>query len=58
MKPKIGDFVAPPDAEEMCGFRILEFEEALATGGLTPEEADILIPIHCMAVGRRKCIPE
>jgi hypothetical protein len=35
----LADFVTPPEAEEMCGFRILEFEEALATVGLTPEEA-------------------
>ena len=42
----LGDFVATPEAEETCGFRILEFEEALATVGLTAEEIDIIIHTH------------
>jgi glyoxylase-like metal-dependent hydrolase (beta-lactamase superfamily II) len=42
----LGDFVAPPEAEETCGFRFLGFEEALATVGLTPEKIDIIIHTH------------
>jgi len=42
----LADFVAPPGAEETCGFRMLEFEEALATVGLTPEAVDIIIHTH------------
>jgi N-acyl homoserine lactone hydrolase len=42
----LGDFVAPPEAEEAFGFRILEFEEALTTVGLTPAEIDIIIHTH------------
>ena len=42
----LADFVAPPGAEEACGFRILEFEEALAEVGLTPEAVDVIIHTH------------
>ncbi|MGE5258807.1 MAG: N-acyl homoserine lactonase family protein [Hyphomicrobiales bacterium] len=40
------EFAAPADVEEKCGFRILEFEGALATAGLTPETVDIIIHTH------------
>jgi len=40
------EFAAPPDVEEKCGFRILEFEEAIATAGLTPQTVDIIIHTH------------
>ena len=42
----LADFVAPPGAEEALGFRILQFEEALATVGLTPESIDVVIHTH------------
>jgi glyoxylase-like metal-dependent hydrolase (beta-lactamase superfamily II) len=42
----LADFVAPPGAEEACGFRFLEFEAALATVGLKPEAIDIIIHTH------------
>src|SRR5512143_2477786 len=40
------EFATPPDAEEKCGFKILEFEEALTTAGLRPETSDIIIHTH------------
>jgi glyoxylase-like metal-dependent hydrolase (beta-lactamase superfamily II) len=39
-------FMVPEDAEKECGFNILEFEEALQTLGLTPEDIDIIIHTH------------
>ena len=42
----LAEFVAPPGAEEACGFRILEFEEALATVGLKPEDVDLIVHTH------------
>ncbi len=42
----LGDFVVPPEAEKACGFRILEFEEALATVDLRPEDIDIILHTH------------
>jgi len=42
----LAEFVAPPDAEEKCGFKILEFEEALEREGLTFESVDVIIHTH------------
>jgi glyoxylase-like metal-dependent hydrolase (beta-lactamase superfamily II) len=42
----LAEFVTPPDAEKACGFRILEFEDALSKVGLTPEKIDIIIHTH------------
>ena len=39
-------FMVPEGAEEECGFKILEFEEALKTQGLAPEDIDIIIHTH------------
>jgi N-acyl homoserine lactone hydrolase len=39
-------FVVPPDLEERLGFKIQEFEDALATFGLAPEGIDIIIHTH------------
>ena len=39
-------FVVPEGAEEQCGFKILEFEEALATLPMKPEDIDIIIHTH------------
>jgi N-acyl homoserine lactone hydrolase len=39
-------FVIPDGAEEQCGFKILEFEDALATLNLKPEDIDIIIHTH------------
>jgi N-acyl homoserine lactone hydrolase len=39
-------FVAPDDVEQKCGFQVLEFEEALATLNLKPEDIDIVIHTH------------
>ena len=39
-------FVVPEGAEEHCGFKILEFEDALATLNLNPENIDIIIHTH------------
>jgi len=39
-------FVVPEGAEEECGFDILEFEEALSSLDLTPEDIDIIIHTH------------
>lgn len=42
----LAEFVAPPDIEEKCGFRVMEFEDALASVGLTPEAIDLIIHTH------------
>ena len=39
-------FMVPDGAELKLGYKILEFEEALATLNLTPEEIDIIIHTH------------
>jgi N-acyl homoserine lactone hydrolase len=39
-------FVVPDDLGKTYGFDILEFEEALATVGLRPEEIDVIIHTH------------
>jgi len=39
-------FMVPEGAELSLGYKILEFEEALATLNLTPEEIDIVIHTH------------
>jgi glyoxylase-like metal-dependent hydrolase (beta-lactamase superfamily II) len=39
-------FMVPPGVEEQCGFQVLEFEEALDTHGLKPEDIDIIIHTH------------
>ena len=39
-------FVVPDDVEQKCGFKVLEFEEALATVDLKPEDIDIIIHTH------------
>lgn len=42
----LAEFVAPPDVEEKCGFNVMDFEEALAGVGLTPEAIDLIIHTH------------
>ncbi len=42
----LAEFVAPPDVEEKCGFKVMEFEEALAGVGLTPQAIDLIIHTH------------
>ena len=39
-------FMVPDGAEKECGFKILEFEEALETLNLKPEDIDIIIHTH------------
>ena len=39
-------FMIPEEAEEECGFKIREFDEALATLDLKPEDIDIIIHTH------------
>ena len=39
-------FMVPEGAEKECGFKILEFEAALDTLNLTPENIDIIIHTH------------
>jgi N-acyl homoserine lactone hydrolase len=39
-------FVVPTGAEEECGFKILEFEDALSSQNLKPEDIDIIIHTH------------
>jgi len=39
-------FIVPDRAGEKCGFEIFEFEEALATVNLKPEEIDVIIHTH------------
>ncbi len=40
------EFMVPPAAEEETGLKIMEFEEALATVNLKPEDVDIVIQTH------------
>jgi N-acyl homoserine lactone hydrolase len=40
------EFMVPPRAVEETGLRIMEFEEALATVNLRPEDVDIVIQTH------------
>jgi glyoxylase-like metal-dependent hydrolase (beta-lactamase superfamily II) len=40
------EFMIPPGAEEETGLNIMEFEEALATVELKPEDVDIVIQTH------------
>jgi N-acyl homoserine lactone hydrolase len=40
------EFMVPPGAEEQTGLRIMEFEEALQTVNLKPDEVDIIIQTH------------
>jgi N-acyl homoserine lactone hydrolase len=42
----LAEFVAPPDAEKKCGFRVMEFEEALESAGLTPAAVDLILHTH------------
>jgi N-acyl homoserine lactone hydrolase len=42
----LAEFVAPPGAEDACGFKILEFEDALGTVGLKADDIDIIIHTH------------
>ena len=37
------EFMVPPQAEEQTGLQIMEFEEALTTVNLKPEDVDIVI---------------
>ena len=39
-------FMVPDGAEKQCGFKIMEFEEALGTLNLKPEDIDIIIHTH------------
>ncbi len=39
-------FIVPDGAGKKCGFEIFEFEEALATVNLKPEEIDVIIHTH------------
>jgi N-acyl homoserine lactone hydrolase len=39
-------FMVPPGVEEEYGFQVQEFEDALATYNLTPEDIDIIIHTH------------
>ncbi len=39
-------FMIPPGMEEQYGLKVLEFEDALATYGLKPEDIDIIIHTH------------
>ena len=39
-------FMIPEGAEEECGFKILEFEDALASVNLEPENIDMIIHTH------------
>lgn len=39
-------FMVPPGMEEEYGLKVLEFEDALATYGLKPEDIDIIIHTH------------
>lgn len=39
-------FMVPPGVEEQCGFKVQEFEEALDSFGLKPEDIDIIIHTH------------
>jgi N-acyl homoserine lactone hydrolase len=53
------EFVVPPRAEEETGLTIMEFEEALATVNLRPEDVDIVIQTHLHndhCENTRKCV--
>ncbi|MCL4500514.1 MAG: N-acyl homoserine lactonase family protein [Deltaproteobacteria bacterium] len=39
-------FMVPAGVEEQCGFKVLEFEDALDGFGLKPEDIDIIIHTH------------
>lgn len=39
-------FVVPDKVEEECGFKVMEFENALASVDLKPEDVDIIIHTH------------
>jgi glyoxylase-like metal-dependent hydrolase (beta-lactamase superfamily II) len=39
-------FMVPDGVEEQCGFKVLEFEDALAGFDLAPEDIDIIIHTH------------
>ena len=39
-------FMVPPGVEELYGFKVQEFEDALAGYGLKPEDIDIIIHTH------------
>lgn len=39
-------FMVPPEVEEQYGIKVQEFEEALATYGLKPEDIDLIIHTH------------
>jgi N-acyl homoserine lactone hydrolase len=39
-------FMVPEGVEEQCGFKVQEFEDALAGFGLKPEDIDIIIHTH------------
>ena len=40
------EFIIPPSLPEDRGYEVLEFEEALAKVGITPEDVDIVIQTH------------
>lgn len=40
------DFIVPPDVGTKYGFEVLEFEDALAKVGITPEDVDLVIQTH------------
>jgi glyoxylase-like metal-dependent hydrolase (beta-lactamase superfamily II) len=40
------EFMVPPAAEQQTGLKIMEFEDALATVELKPEDVDIVIQTH------------
>jgi len=40
------EFMVPPEAEKQTGLQIMEFEDALATVNLKPEDVDIVIQTH------------
>jgi N-acyl homoserine lactone hydrolase len=53
------EFMVPPRAEEETGLTIMEFEEALATVNLRPEDVDIVIQTHLHndhCENTRKCV--
>jgi len=40
------DFMVPPGVEDLYGFKVLDFEEALAQVGLQPADVDLVIQTH------------
>jgi glyoxylase-like metal-dependent hydrolase (beta-lactamase superfamily II) len=42
----VDQFAVPPGAEEKYGIKVYEFEDALATVGLKPDDIDIIIHTH------------